>query len=109
MHPLTHHLAVARSRADGEPRIIAQQNSMYLVTPAGEVWQVFDTDGRGWPGGGRPRNDPAVVARIFVASEDGVAGVVRIYRFGVAESRFITVWRMLEQLERAKLGDDRAA
>ena len=106
MHPLTHHVAVSRSLADGAPRIIARQNVAYLVTPCGEVWQVFDTDGQDWVSGGVPRNDIAVLARIFV---DVGPGTVRIYRFGLGESRSITPWRMAEQLERAKMGDDRAA
>jgi hypothetical protein len=106
MHPLTHHVAVTRSLADGAPRIIVQQNAMYLVTPEGEVWQMFDTDGSGWLAGGIPRNDAAVLARIFVRADDAL---VRIYRFGIGERRSTTAWHMLVQLERAKAGDERAA
>jgi hypothetical protein len=92
--------------SDGSPRIIARQNSMYLVTPQGGIWQVFDADARSCIGGGVPRNDPDVLARIFVSAAEGA---VRIYRFGMGEARSITAWRILEQLERAILGDDRAA
>jgi hypothetical protein len=88
------------------PRLIARQDSMFLATPKGEVWQVFDADSGDWIGG-VPRNSPDVHARIFVGAEDGRP--IRIYRFGVGESRSVTAWRLLEQLERALLGDDRAA
>jgi hypothetical protein len=94
--------------ADGMPRLIARQTAMFIATPAGEVWQVFDADATDWIGGGLPRNNPDVLARIFVRAGSG-GRTARIYRFGVNESRAITAWRMLEQLERALLGDDRAA
>jgi hypothetical protein len=92
--------------SDGMPRIIARQNSMYIVTPKGAVWQVFDADTREGMGS-IPRNDQDVLARIFVGTDEG--STVRIYRFGLGEARSVTAWRMLEQLERALLGDDRAA
>ena len=79
---------------------------MYLATPGGEVWQVFDANANAC-NGGAPRNSPDVLARIFVGADGGLP--IRIYRFGVNESRAITAWGMLEQLERALLGDDRAA
>jgi hypothetical protein len=104
----THHLAVTHAMADGMPRLLARQNAMFLATPDGEVWQVFDADATDWIGGGIPRNDADVLARIFVRAASG-GRTARIYRFGVGESRSVTAWRMLEQLERAKLGDDRAA
>ena len=93
--------------SDGMPRIIDRQNSMYIVTPMGAVWQVFDADARSCIGGGTPRNDPDVMARIFVGMADG--SPIRIYRFGIGESRSVTAWHFLEQLERAIMGDDRAA
>ena len=104
----THHLAVTHAMADGSPRLIARQNTMFIATPTGEVWQVFDADATDWIGGGVPRNDQDVMARIFVRAGSG-GRVSRIYRFGIGESRAVTAWRMLEQLERALLGDDRAA
>ena len=104
----THHLAVTHAMADGSPRIIARQATMFLATPTGEVWQVFDSDASTWLGGGLPRNDADVVARIFVRAASG-GRVSRIYRFGIGESRSVTAWRILEQLERAMAGDDRAA
>ena len=106
MHSLSHHVAVSRALSDGMPRIIARQQSMFVVTPQGAVWQVLDADARSCIGGGTPRNDPDVLARIFVSAEDGT---IRIYRFGIGESRAVTAWSMLEQLVRAIVGDDRAA
>ena len=87
------------------PRIIARHSSTFIVTPSGAVWQVFDADHQAC--GSIPHNDADVLARIFVSADN--AARVRIYRFGIGESRSITAWRMLEQLERAMLGDDRAA
>jgi hypothetical protein len=87
------------------PRLIARQTSTYIVTPQGAVWQVLDADARDGMGG-LPRNDANVLARIFISADDGS---VRIYRFGLGETRSVTAWRMLEQLERALVGDDRAA
>ena len=92
--------------SDGMPRIIARQHSMFVVTPQGAVWQALDADARSCIGGGTPRNDPDVLARIFVSAEDGA---IRIYRFGIGESRAVTAWGILEQLVRASVGDDRAA
>lgn len=104
----THHLAVTHAMADGSPRLIARQTTMFLATPTGEVWQVFDTDATSWIGGGLPRNAEDVVARIFVRAGSG-GRTSRIYRFGIGESRSVTAWKMMEQLERAMIGDDRAA
>jgi hypothetical protein len=92
--------------SDGVPRIIARPNSTYVVTPQGAVWQVLDADARSCIGGGTPRNDPDVLARIFVNAEDRS---IRIYRFGIGESRAVTSWGMHEQLVRAMIGDDQAA
>ena len=106
MQTLQSHLAVSLAMSDGSPRIIARQNAMYIVTPQGGIWQVLDADARSCIGGGVPRNDSEVLARIFVSAADGA---VRIYRFGMGETRSVTAWRILEQLERAIVGDDRAA
>ena len=95
-----------RASADGEPRIVSHGTTISIVTPRGEVWRVFDSEGPDGDTRTMPRNDTAVWARIFVG-DDGV--IVRIYRFGIGESRGVTARRLMEQLERAKLGDERAA
>ena len=88
------------------PRLIPHRNTLCIVTPEGEIWQVFDANAGDYVAGGLPRNDAEVVARIFVANN---GGLIRIYRFGIRENRSITAWGILEQLRRATVGDDRAA
>jgi hypothetical protein len=95
-----------RASADGEPRIVSNGNTISIVTPRGEVWRVFDSEGPDGDMRRTPRNDSGVWARIFVG-DDGL--IVRIYRFGIGENRGVTARRLMEQLERAKLGDERAA
>jgi hypothetical protein len=104
----TSHLAVTHAMTDGMPRLIARQNAVFLATPSGEVWQAYDAEETDWIGGGVPRNDADVMARVFVRAGSG-GRTMRIYRFGIGESRSVTAWRLLEQLERALLGDERAA
>ena len=91
---------------DGMPRMIVRGDTMFLATPTGDVWQVFDANGSDWAGGA-PRNSPDVLARIFVGVSDG--NPIRIYRFGIDERRSITAWGIMEQLTRALQGDDLAA
>jgi hypothetical protein len=107
MHPVTRELAVKRASTDGEPRLVAQGKTIYIVTPRGEIWQVFDSEGPDGEMRAMPKNDMGVWARIFVGAEAN--SPVRIYRFGIGESRSPSARRLYEQLERAKLGDERAA
>lgn len=107
MHPLTHEIALKRASFDGEPRIVAHAGTISIVTPSGEIWQVFDSEGPGGEMRASPRSDPQVWARIFIlAGRDNVA---RIYRFGISESRSTGAGQLLAQLMRAKAGDERAA
>lgn len=107
MHPLTHQLATQRASSDGEARIVAHSGDLFIVTPTGEVWQVFDSEGPNGETRANPRDDVRVWARIFISGATG--NPVRIYRFGIGESRSTSPIRLLLQLERAKTGDDRAA
>ena len=107
MQSLTQHVAVSRALSDGMPRIIAKPHATFLATPAGAVWQVIDAEAGDRIGGGIPHNDSDGAARIFISAENGRQ--IRIYRFGIGERRSITAWAMLAQLERALVGDDRAA
>ena len=107
MHPLTHQLAVNRAGLDGEPRIVAHSGTISIVTPTGEVWQVFDSEGPGGHMRACPLNDDRVAARIFVRT--GADTKVRIYRFGVDELRSTAPRPLLSQLERAIAGDEMAA
>ena len=105
MHPLTRRLAVTMASTDGEPRLISHANTLYLVTPPGEVWRVFDSDGPDGDTRSLPRNDPQVWGRIFVGS--GAEPTVRIYRFGDDESRAVTAEQIYAQLRHAASGEAR--
>lgn len=103
MHPLTHQLAVKRASLDGEPRIVAHAGTMSIVTPGGEIWQVFDSEGPNREMRACLLSDARVWARIFVRADGDNAA--RIYRFGVAESRSTGAWTLLAQLEGASEGE----
>ena len=107
MHPLTHELAVKRASLDGEPRIVAHAGSLSIVTPCGEIWQVFDSEGPDGAMRSCPLSDERVAARIFVRADGDTT--VRIYRFGVDESRATAARPLVDQLLRAKSGDEMAA
>jgi hypothetical protein len=100
MHPLTRELAVKRASSDGQSRIVAQANSLFIVTPDGAVWQVFDADLLTGETHSTPRDYADVWARIFIGADEGQP--VRIYRFGAGESRSTAAHRIYEQLERAR-------
>lgn len=106
MHPLTHELAVKRASLDGEPRIVAHAGTIWIVTPQGAIWQVFDSEGPDGSMRAYPLSDDRVAARIFVRV-DG-ADTVRMYRFGLGESRSTGAQPLARQLERAMTGDDLA-
>lgn len=107
MHPITHQLAVKRASLDGEPRIVAHSGTISIVTPSGEVWQVFDSEGPGRQMRACPLSDDRVAARIFIRTDGDNS--VRIYRFGLDESRSAGPRPLLAQLERALTGDDMVA
>lgn len=107
MHPLTHELATQRASSAGEPRIVAHDGTISIVTPAGEIWQVFDSEG---PDGGiraYPLSDERIPARIFVRADGD--NMVRIYRFADNESRSTGARPLIAQLERAMASDERVA
>jgi hypothetical protein len=107
MHPQTRQLAVNQASADGEARIIADSGGMFLVTPGGDLWQVFDFEGQNGETRADPRNSPGVRARIFVGIETNAT--VRICRFDAGESRSTVPRSLLEQLERGIRQDEQAA
>ena len=107
MHPQTRQLAVNHASADGEARIIADSGGMFLVTPRGDLWQVFDFEGSDGETHAEPSNSPGVRARIFVGIETNPA--VRICRFEAGESRSTVPRNLLDQLERGSREDERAA
>jgi hypothetical protein len=107
MQPQTRQLAINHASADGEARIISDSGGMFLVTPRGDLWQIFDFEGQNGDTHPEPRNSPAVRARIFVGLEANPT--VRICRFDAGESRSTVPRHLLEQLERGNREDDRAA
>jgi hypothetical protein len=104
MHPLSRTLALSMASTDGHARVIAHADTLYLVTPTGEVWRVFDSEGPDRETRGLPRNDRAVWGRIFIGS--GGAAATKIYRFAVGESRSALPEDLVQQLRAATGGDD---
>jgi hypothetical protein len=90
--------------SDGQARVIAHGDTLYLVTPIGEVWRVFDSEGPDRETRGLPRNDQAVWGRIFIGS--GGAAVTKIYRFDGRESRSTFPEHLFQQLAAATVADD---
>jgi hypothetical protein len=103
MHPLTYEMASKRASLDGEPRIVAHGGTIWIVTPQGEIWQVFDSEGPNGTMRNMPLSDDRVWARIFVRIDEDTD--VRIYRFGADESRSAGPLPLLAQLKRATPGE----
>jgi hypothetical protein len=106
MNPLTGQLAAVRASTDAAPRLVRQFTTLFLVTPQGDVWRIFDSDGPDGTTHSAPSNDPGVWTRIFMGS--GSNPLVRMYRFRDGESRSISAERLLEQLASAKSGELKA-
>ena len=104
MHPLTHELAMRRAGIDGEPRIVAHAGTLSIVTPRGEIWQVFDSEGPNREVRSCPLSDERIYARIFVRTDADAPA--RVYRFRVQESRSTGPWPLLAQLAHAEAGDE---
>jgi hypothetical protein len=100
MHPLTQELATKRANLDGEPRIVAHGGVISIVTPTGEIWQVFDLDSPDGAMRDYPLSDDRVYARIFVRMD--AQAEPRIYRFAAGESRSTGPVPLLMQLEGAR-------
>jgi hypothetical protein len=107
MHPLTRELALRQACSDGNPRVVVDTRTMFIVTPEGEIWRIFDSQGTDGEPRVTPRNEPGIVARIFIKT--GEERPYCIYRFGLGESRSTSPHRLFLQLERAKAGDAQAA
>ena len=107
MHPLSRQLALTAASSDGLPRLIAHNDTIYLITPQGEVWRVLDANQPDGEARLAPSNDPSVWARVFVGA--GVNPNVRIYRFGADERRVYSAEALYRQLIGSKPGRDRGA
>jgi len=100
MKPLAKQLAAVMASTDGIPRVIRQSSVLYLVTPTGDVWRVFDSDDETRVTRFAATHDPSVCTRIFIGS--GPRAVVRVYRFLEGEDRSVSAERLYEQLEESR-------
>jgi hypothetical protein len=103
MHPISRQLAVTMASGDGMPRVIADRDTLYLVTPVGDVWRVLDSNEPGGEPRHAPTNDRAVWVRIFIGS--GPNGIVRMHRFSTDESRDISPAALNRQLNTSSKAD----
>lgn len=105
MHPLTGQLAAVVASTNAIPRLVRQFTALFLVTPQGDVWRVFDSDETDGGSRSSPTNDPGVLARVFIGS--GTDPVIRLYRFRDGETRSVSAERLLEQLDASQAGTAR--
>ena len=101
MHPVTGQLAAVMASTDAVPRLIRQFTALFLVTPRGDVWRVFDSDDLAGDRRYAPSSDPNVRTRVFIGS--GARPPIRVYEFVGDEPRSIGAERLFEQLLAAKL------
>jgi hypothetical protein len=100
MHPLSRQLALTAASSDGRPRLIAHHDTVYLITPQGEVWRVFDANEPHGEARAAPTSDPTVWARVFIGA--GANPTVRIYRFGAGERRVFSADALHQQFVGSK-------
>src|SRR5215212_1225719 len=100
MHPLTGQIAAVVASTDGVPRIVRQSTALYLVTPPGDVWRIFDSDDTTGETRYSPSSDPNVRTRVFIGS--GAKPALKVYEFRPHEPRSIGADRLYDQLLEAK-------
>ena|SRR5437773_608643 len=100
MQALTKDLAAVVASADTIPRVIRQFTALFLVTPAGDIWRIFDSGEENGATRLAARHDESVSARIFLGS--GPSPAVRVYRFLKGEDRSINAERLFEQLAESR-------
>jgi hypothetical protein len=103
MNGLPGQLAAVVASTDAVPRLVRQFTALFLVTPQGDVWRVFDSDEETGANRFAPTSDPEVRARVFIGS--GTEPVSHVHRFREGESRSIAADRLYEQLAMAKQGN----
>lgn len=99
MQALSRPLAEVSASPDASPRVIRQSSAIFLVTPMGDVWRIFDSDN---PSDARfaATHDQRVSSRIFIGS--GPRAVVRVYRFLNGEDRSTGAERLFDQLSESR-------
>ena len=100
MHPQTEQLAPVAAGTDGAPRLVRQFTALFLVTPQGDVWRIYDSDDLSGEMRYAPSNDPGVRARVFIGS--GASPAMKVYIFPAGEPRSINAERLYDQLTRAR-------
>jgi hypothetical protein len=101
MESLTGQLAAIVASTDAVPRLVRQFTALFLVTPRGEVWRVFDSDDATGETRCSPSSDPNIRTRVFVGS--GPRPQMKVYEFQKDEPRSIGAERLYEQLVAARL------
>ena len=96
MHSLTGQLAAVMASTDAVPRLIRQYDALFLVTPKGDVWRVFDSDDPSGEPRYSPSSAPTAATRVFIGS--GSAPTVRLYAFRNAESSALSAEILYQQL-----------
>lgn len=96
MHSLTGQLAAVMASTDAVPRLVRQYTALFLVTPKGGVWRVFDSDDSRGELRYSPSSDPAAATRVFIGS--GATPLVRLYTFRIDEPRTIGAELLYDQL-----------
>ena len=99
MEALTGPLAAVVASTDAVPRVIRQLTAIFLVTPTGNVWRIFDSDDTA-EARSAAKHDQSVSTRIFIGS--GPRAIVKVYRFLIGEDRSISAERLFEQLEESR-------
>jgi hypothetical protein len=89
-------LAVLPAR-DDSPRVIRQFTSIFLVSRAGELWRVFDTDAPHGIDREMPSPTSRRAHRVFVAL--ATKEETRVHTFAERESRDVDPLVLQEQLD----------
>jgi hypothetical protein len=100
MNSLTGQLAAIMASTDAVPRLVRQFTALFLVTPPGEVWRVFDSDDATGETRFSPNSHPGIRSRVFIGS--GARPPVKVYEFATGEPRSISAERLYDQLQGAR-------
>ena len=100
MNTMTEQLASIMASTDGVPRLVRQGPALYLVTPRGDVWRIFDSDDANGETRYSPSSETAAQTRIFIGS--GARPLINAYTFDPGEPRMIGAERLHEQLLAAR-------
>ena len=96
MHPSLGQLAAIMASTDGVARVVRQANALFLVSPQGAVWRIFDSDDAAGESRYPPGTNPFARTRVFMGS--GATPDVKVYAFRVEEPRSVGAERLHEQL-----------